>query len=170
MSEMDVERQDLSGDEAVSGEKLVPVSEAIRYRKRAQVAESQAADLQKQLDESFSENLMLSDKLAGVEVEHQLIEKLSAAGACDLEAAIVLAKSRMNDAEDADVDAVVEQLRSEKVYLFEASEEAVVSRTSGVKEKQPSGRRVLEGAAKRAAASGSRADVQEYLRVRRQFV
>jgi hypothetical protein len=44
------------------------------------------------------------------------------------------------------------------------------SKTAGVKERRPSGASTLERAAKRAATSASRADMQEYMRVRRQFV
>ncbi len=170
MEEMDVERQDMSGDEVAGEEKMVPVSEAIRYRKRAQTAEKEAYDLQKQLEMAQGENQKLCDDLAGIRLGQQLIEKLSAAGAHDLEAAVVLARDRMKGTEQADIDTVVEQLRSEKGYLFEASEEIAAPKTAGAREKQSGGRRVLEGAAKRAAGSGSRADVQEYLRVRRQFV
>lgn len=44
-------------------------------------------------------------------------------------------------------------------------------KTQGVKEVRGSGgRAVLEKAAKRAAGSGNRTDVQEYMRIRRSFV
>ena len=170
MEEVDVERQGLSGDEVVGDEKMVPVSEAIRYRKRAQATEKETYDLQKQLEMTQSQNQKLSDDMTGIKLGQMLIEKLSAAGACDLEAAVVLAKDRMKGTEQADIDTVVEQLRNEKKYLFDALEEVAIPKTAGAREKQSGGRRVLEGAAKRAAGSGSRADMQEYLRVRRQFV
>ena len=77
----------------------------------------------------------------------------------------------MNTTEDADVDSVIEQLRKEKDYLFARQEiVAAVTKTAGVKEKMPGGRSVLERSARKAATSGNRADVQEYLRVRRQFI
>jgi hypothetical protein len=44
-------------------------------------------------------------------------------------------------------------------------------KTQGVKESRAGGSRaMLEGAARRAAESGSRADIQEYLRARRRYV
>lgn len=44
-------------------------------------------------------------------------------------------------------------------------------KTQGVKELRAGGSRaMLEGAARRAAQSGSRADIQEYLRARRRYV
>jgi hypothetical protein len=66
---------------------------------------------------------------------------------------------------------VVEQLRKEKGYLFSNTPAAAVgSRTSGAKDKLSGTAGTLERAAKRAANTGSRADLQEYLRVRRNFV
>ena len=52
MSEVDFESQVSSGDEGAGGERLVPVGEAIRYRKRAQSAEQEAVTLQQQLGHS----------------------------------------------------------------------------------------------------------------------
>ena len=102
-------------------------------------------------------------------VRKELVRKLAAAGSVDLEAAVLMAKVRMTAG--SDVGSVVEQLQKEKSYLFEPLETGMIaSRTTGVKERQSGGRRVLENAARRAATSGSRADVQEYLKVRRQFV
>jgi len=170
MSEIDFESQVSSGDEGAGGERLVPVGEAIRYRKRAQSAEQEAATLQQQLEASEEKSKQLARELDEAKHERELIASLTAAGASDLEAAVLLAKARM-EGTDGDVDSVVEQLRKEKTYLFEDVETSgVASKTAGVRERKPSGQSVLDRAAKRAATSGSRADMQEYLRVRRQFV
>jgi len=170
MSEVDLESQVSSGDEGAGSEKLVPVIEAIRYRKRAQSAEQEAATLQQQLEVSEEKSKQLAGELDEAKHERGLIASLVTAGARDLEAAVLLAKARMEGA-DGDVDSVIEQLRKEKGYLFEgAGTGAVIAKTASVKERKPGGQSVLERAAKRAAASGSRADVQEYLQVRRQFV
>ena len=76
-----------------------------------------------------------------------------------------------DQAGSVDVDSEVEELKKEKSYLFDLAEGVVAaSKTSGVKDKKSGGLRSLEVAAKRAATSGNRVDVQEYLRVRRQFV
>jgi hypothetical protein len=170
MSEIDFESQVSSGDEGTGSERLVPVGEAIRYRKRAQSAEGQAAILEQELKSSHTRNEELVGQLNKVNLESRLITSLTAAGVSDLEAAVLLAKARMEGA-DGDVDSVIEQLRKEKTYLFGDAEGAVASsKTAGVKERRPSGASTLERAAKRAATSASRADMQEYMRVRRQFV
>ena len=170
MSEVDFESPVSSGDEGSGGERLVPVGEAIRYRKRAQSAEQEAAALQQQLEASEAKSKQLAGELDEAKHEKELIASLVAAGASDLEAAVLLAKARM-EGTNGDVGSVVEQLKKEKTYLFEGVETSVVaSKTSGVRERKPSGQGLLDRAAKRAATSGSRADMQEYLRVRRQFV
>ena len=170
MSEVDFESQVSSEDEKLGDEKLVPVGEAIRYRKRAQIAERQVAGIEEELKAIRKENEQLAGQLKEVKLEGELVSKLTSAGAVDLEAVVLMAKARMEQSE-GDIDLVVEQLRKEKGYLFESLEaDSIPSRTTGVKERQSGGRRVLENAAKRAATSGSRADVQEYLKVRRQFV
>jgi hypothetical protein len=75
------------------------------------------------------------------------------------------------ESQGQDVDSVIDQLRKEKAYLFADMESAMASsRTAGVKQRTGGGRAVLENSAKRAAVSGSRTDVHDYMRVRRQFV
>jgi predicted nucleic acid-binding Zn-ribbon protein len=170
MSEVDFESQVSSEDEGQVSEKLVPVGEAIRYRKRAQSAEKQIAALEQELKTNREKNEQLAGELGEMKLEQRLLSSLTAAGVSDLEGAVLIAKARMKGS-DSDVDSVVGQLRKEKSYLFEAlGTETVASKTAGVKERKPGGQSVFERAAKRAATSGSRADVQEYMRVRRQFV
>jgi hypothetical protein len=78
----------------------------------------------------------------------------------------------MRGSDDADLDGVVEQLKKEKQYLFEsrANELVTAKKTASVKERVQTGRGVLEKAAERAAETGNRADLQEYLKLRRNFV
>ncbi len=169
MSEVDFESQELSEDEVLGSGKLVPVGEAIRYRKRAQSVEKQLVEVEQQLKANRKENEQLTGQLNEMKVERELVSRLTAAGANDLEAAVLMAKVRMTAG--SDVGSVVEQLQKEKSYLFEPLETGMIaSRTTGVKERSMGGQKVLERAAKKAATSGSRADVQEYLKVRRQFV
>lgn len=170
MSEIDFESQASSEDEGISSEKLVPVGEAIRYRKRAQSAEKQIGALDQELKTSREKNEQLAGELDEMKLEQKLVASLTAAGVSDLEAAVLIARARMKGS-DGDVDSVVEQLRKEKSYLFDVLEtRAVASKTAGIKERKSGGQSVLERAAKRAATSGNRADVQEYMKVRRQFV
>lgn len=100
------------------------------------------------------------------------MRRLASEGARDLEAAMLIAKARLGQGDKADLSSVVEQLKKEKQYLFGETSIGGASpalRTSSVKE-QRSGAGVLERAAKRAAGTGSRSDLQEYMRKRRSVV
>jgi hypothetical protein len=160
---------DLSEDEAVVGDRLVPVSEAIRYRKRAQSAEKHAAELEDELRVVSGEKEKLVGELGGVRIERDLVSRLTQAGAVDVEGAMIIAKSKLGG--ELDADAVVSELVKEKGYLFrEAERVEAAGVTAVVREKGSMSRSLLERSAKKAAMSGSRTDVQEYLKVRRQFV
>lgn len=161
----------LSGGEAVQEEKLVPVSESIRYRKRAQSAEKKASSLEEELAKSRSENERLAEKLSEVETKQKLVKKLVSAGVSDLETAVLIAKTRLEAQGGAEIDDVVERLRKEKQHLFFSPDvPAAVVKTAGVKGRAAGGHSALERAANRAAMSGNRADLQEYLRIRRSYV
>lgn len=171
MEGFDLDSHVSSDDEVCNSDKLVPVGEAIRYRKRAQGAERTAEQLQEQLREATAENKRISGELDGIKNDRMLTDRLMAAGVNDLEAATLIAKARMKEDEQVDVESVVEKLKKQKGYLFDQIDmPAVASKTESVKERCSSGRGVLERAAKRAATSGNRADMQEYLRMRRQYV
>lgn len=117
MVSMDENRPEAGGTGEVQNERLVPVSEAIRYRKRAQAAEKELSEL-KELHDTQAREL------------EQLKEQVEAEAAAN-----------------------------------------AASMTQGVKETRTGGaRNRLEAAATRAAESGKRADVQEYLRLRRNYV
>jgi hypothetical protein len=162
----------IAGQDEVGGVKLVPVTEPIRYRKRAQAAEKRSEILAEQLAQAKSENSQISEQLRVIQAEQQLMCKLAAVGTRDLEAAVLVAKERMRGSDDADLDGVVEQLKKEKQYLFEsrANELVTAKKTASVKERVQTSRGVLEKAAERAAETGNRADLQEYLKLRRNFV
>jgi hypothetical protein len=159
------EEQDVGGNDAT---KLVPVTESIRYRKRAQSAEKKSESLGEQLAEANQKITRLSQDLSDLQVEQKLVRKLAAAGATDLETAVLVAKTRMEGQPEADVDACVEQLRKEKAYLFGGSTEIMTSRkTAGARDRAKQTQTALEQAAKKAAKTGSRADLQQYLKLRR---
>ena len=77
MSEVDFESQVSSGDEAAGAERLVPVGEAIRYRKRAQNSESRVAELEGQLKASQARNEQLAGELNETKLERKLLSNLS---------------------------------------------------------------------------------------------
>ena len=116
--------------------KVVPVAESIRYRKRAQGAEKKVEDLAEQLAEAKSQSAKLSEQLNDIQLEHQLMRKLAAAGTVDLETATLIVKARTGSDKDTDLNSVIEQLKKEKQYLF----------------------------------TGNRTDLQEYLKLRRNFM
>ena len=112
-------------------EKQVPVGEAIRYRKRAQAAEKELAELKTRHETQGRELAQLKDT----------VETLEAGAAA----------------------AVPDGAAPRRA--------ATPDRTQGVKESRTGGARTrLQTAARQAAVSGSRADVQAYLRIRRHYV
>jgi len=163
--------EDITGASANDNMKLVPVTESIRYRKRAQSAEKRVEALTEQLAEAKSQVTTMSEQLSNIQVEQKLTRKLAAAGTVDLETAVLLAKARMEGQTEADLDGVIEQLKKEKQYLFGSVSGAVTAKkTAGAKERMTNNQTVLERAAKKAATTGNRTDLQEYLKLRRNFL
>jgi len=151
--------------------KLVPVAESIRYRKRAQSAEKQVEALAEQLAEAKSQARSIAEELDSIRSEHEIVRKLAGCGPVDLEAAVLLAKAKLEGEPQADLDGVIEQLTREKQYLFTEGRRASGSKkTSGVRERVQNSQAVLERAAEKAATTGNRADLQEYLKLRRSFL
>ena len=173
MSEVDLVSRGLSEDEGLGADRKVPVGESIRYRKRAQAAEQKLQELDSQLHESKARSESLSAELDGMKLERRVVSSLVSVGVSDLDTAMLIVRERLSGegSDEIDVDSLVEQLRGEKGYLFGGFEGLTAAeRTSGVKDRLVSGKSILESTAKRAVSSGSRTDVQEYMRVRRQFV
>jgi len=152
--------------------KLVPVAESIRYRKRAQSAEKENGILAEQLAQARTQNSAIAEELNEIRTEQKLTQKLVAAGAVDLETAVLIAKARVKVKTDANLDEIVEQLKLEKRYLFGADRSGGASfkMTAGAKDKLQTGHVILGRAAKKAAATGNRTDLQEYLKLRRNFL
>jgi len=178
MSPIDTDEGILSEDTAghtnsdVDNLKLVPVAESIRYRKRAQSAEKKIEALAEQLREAKSEAKKMAEQLSNIEVEQKLTRKLAAAGTVDLETTVLIAKARIEGGDDADLDGVVKQLKKEKQYLFADNSDGAVTakKTAGVKDRMQSSQTILERAARKAATTGNRTDLQEYLKLRRNFI
>jgi hypothetical protein len=150
---------------------LVPVAESIRYRKRAQSAERQLEVLSEQLAESKSQAERMAEELNGVRSEERIVRKLAGCGAVDLEAAVLIAKAKLADDPQADLDGVIEQLKKEKQYLFvEGQCPSAARKTSGTRDRVRNSQAALERAAGKAATTGNRVDLQEYLKLRRSFL
>ena len=171
-----IETQDILSEDITSASdndstKLVPVAESIRYRKRAQSAEKKIEALTEQLAQAKTQTAELSEQLSDIQIEQKLMRQLAVAGAIDLETAGLIAKARMQEKPDADVTGVIEQLKKEKQYLFAGSSSSVSpTKTAGARDRVTNSQTLLERAAKKAATTGNRTDLHEYLKLRRNFI
>ena len=167
----DVLSEDIAGEGDNDGTRFVPVAESIRYRKRAQSAEKKLEVLAEQLAQAQTQTAQLSEQLNSAQAEQKLVRQLAAAGAVDLETAVLLARTRMQGQSQVDAAGVIEQLKKEKQYLFGGTGGgAAPAKTAGARDRLTSNETILERAAKKAATSGSRTDLHEYLRLRRNFL
>ena len=171
--------------EAPQAEKVVPVSESIRYRRRAQQAEKRATQLEQQLQETqakFESQLEelasaeaqrdeLADQLTRTRHQRRLERTLEEFGVLDTEAAILLLdkESKLSpDADDSAIQTAVEGLLSSKPYLCGPGASPLPGATAASRGRA-SARSQLAGAAQRAIQSGDRRDIARYLRLRRQM-
>ena len=167
----DILSADTAGHDDEDNLKRVPISESIRHRKRAQRAEKKIDALAEQLAEAKAEVKKTAEQLSSIQVEQKLVCELTAAGTVDIETAVLIAKARMEGETEADIDSVIRQLKKEKQYLFaSASRTVTAKKTAGAKERMEGSQTVLERAAKKAATTGNRTDLQEYLKLRRNFI
>ena len=146
--------------------KQVPVTEAIRYRKRAQTAEQQLealqfrfASLQQQFDES-------QQTITALERRQKIDTLLADSDAIDFEAARLLTEVAVGQMDEPDLALAVEDLRRDKPYLFRrrASADAPPASAMGARLDEPPPH---HHAAAHAAATGDRRDLLDYLRLRR---
>jgi hypothetical protein len=70
LSETEAEHEDTNNNL-----KLVPVTESIRYRKRAQSAEKKVEALMEQLAEAKSQVTTMSEQLSNIQAEQKLTRK-----------------------------------------------------------------------------------------------
>jgi TolA-binding protein len=165
--------------------KLVPVQESIKYRRRAQQAESRITDLEQQLQDMQSQLESRSDELAQAEAQRDegatqhtelanrltATQSLASAGVADMETAMLLLSHRTDLAAEAAPDAIlqsVEELLLDKPFLREAPAAALPTATATPTSLATGHLGQLADAAEQAIASGDRRDVAEYLRLRRQ--
>ena len=167
--------------------RLVPVTEAIRYRRRAQQAEGHLREVEQQLEAAQSRIQQRDDELATAEaqrdeastqlvvVENRLAAErlLTQAGVVDLETASVLLSRRLDLAEEVDAEALargVEQLLLDKPFLRSpgtARGASLPPKTASPRDAAAAPAARLAQAAELAARSGDRRDVADYLRLRR---
>ena len=166
-----------------ASDKLVPVGESIKYRRRAQQAEGRMTQLEQQLTQLQEQLQTRGDELATAEAQRdearqQMTQQnnqfsadrlLIQAGVVDLEAAHLLLQNRVDlgdELEPAEIEQAVQQLLVDKPFLRGGS--ALPPRSASARRPVMSLTARIASAADRAVASGDRRDVAEYLRLRRQ--
>lgn len=153
--------QEQHGDQ----DRLVPVTEAIRYRKRAQAAEQQLTGLQDQLDQAQQRVEQAEQTIQSLERRQRIDALLAEADAIDMDAARLLTEAAVQSMDEPDVTEAVEDLRRHKPYLFhpdssQAEGLALAPQIEGLDDP-------LAQAAEQAQHSGDRRDLLRYLRLRR---
>lgn len=145
-------------------ERMVRVTEAIRYRRRAQAAEKQLEELAGKLREAEAQLAHSRREIGRLERQQKIDRLLAESGAIDLEAARLLTEAAVEGMDEPDVEAAVEDLRRHKPYLFR--QRGPLRLAMGPR--SPSGwQERAEDAAAEARMSGNRRDLLRYLRLRR---
>lgn len=151
-------------DAAPPAERLVPVTQAIRYRKRAQAAEQQLAAAQERLDQMRAQLDEAQDAVTALERRQKIDALLADAEAVDLEAARLLTEAAVADMTEPDVAAAVADLRRHKPYLFRRRGSGALTQAARPAAEASDDAQL---AAHQAAATGDRRDLLRYLRLRR---
>ena len=127
-------------------------------------------ELTNQLAEARAQAHEMNAKLADAALEQQLFQRLTEAGASDIESALLLAKSRLKDS--SDIDSCIRQLRKDKSHLFASGSLAGVfsAKTAGARSRSEDPAAALAKAANKAATTGNRKDLQDYLKLRRNYL
>ncbi|MBI1370303.1 MAG: hypothetical protein GC162_16840 [Planctomycetes bacterium] len=151
--------------EIVQTPRMVPVSESIRYRRRAQLAERKATELASECDELRRSLEATREQMEAVERRQRIDALLVEADAIDLEAARLLTEAAVMQMDEADVEEAVRELRQKKPYLFRTPTARPAGGTLSPRPRRNG--RGLNDAAETAALSGDRRDLLRYLRMRR---
>lgn len=146
-------------------DKLVPVTEAIRYRKRAQAAEQQLEGLQAQLTQAQQRFEQAEQTIDSLERRQRIDALLAEADAIDIDAARLLTEAAVQSMDEPDVAEAVDDLRRHKPFLFHPDSSsadglALAPQIEGHDDP-------LAQAAEQAQHSGDRRDLLRYLRLRR---
>jgi hypothetical protein len=185
------------GQPTTGSAQMVPVTESIRYRRRAQQAERRVTDLEQKLGEQDRAATSLRNELAAAQRRNELTRLLAGRNVIDLDAALLLAEQRMaasaagngepgqGDEGAVSPQDVIEQLLKDKPYLVTAGAangrggpgQAGASIGSPLMGRrvhpgepgspQSAGGEMLRSAARRAAGTGRGPEMEHYLRLRR---
>jgi chromosome segregation ATPase len=165
--------------------KLVPVTESIKYRRRAQQAEGRLQEMQQQLDQLKLQMQTHQDQLSAAQSQrdqlqrrlvttenHRLAEQiLGDCGVLDVQTAATLLSQKVNLAEELSTESLsrsVEELLLDKPCLrHELARPSLPSKTASPRSESSLSTQ-LSQVARQAATSGDRRDIAQYLRLRRQ--
>ena len=184
MTDHTLEQQEVAASQPGAA-RLVPVGESIKYRRRAQQAETKLqeteqmlTDLQAQLSTnevelaaSISQREQAVSKL--LETHNRLTAErlLTEAGAVDVEAASLLLEKRVDLSNEVDTERLrdnIDELLTAKPFLRATKASPLPPATASSRAPNETSALQLSRAAEQAVKSGNRRDVAEYLRLRRQ--
>ena len=145
------------------------VADAKRYRKRAQAAERQLDELKTTLAEREQKLAQAEQAVADAQRRERIDQALHAAGALDFDLARPMAQAAIAQSPDMEIDAVIDELKRAKPYLFRQNSAIVGSGAmSAAADDSGSPRAVqMHRAASSALETGKRSDLLRYLRLRR---
>ncbi len=142
------------------------VGEAKKYRKRAQAAEQSLDELRRELDEKSAKLTELEKTVSDLERAGRVDQLLIEAEAVDLESARLLTTMAIEQMDEPDVELAVTELKRRKPYLFRARSRASSAMSARPEHATPA-REAADHAAGEAYATGNRADLLRYLRLKR---
>ena len=145
-------------------DKVVPLSELIRVRKRAQEAETHAIELSARVDELEKVLAEARASVDAIERRQQIDLALLEADAMDLESARLLTELALGQMDDADVHTAVSELRQRKPFMFKTKRSRSLSAMSGSPRQAADS---LADVAQEAARTGDRRALLRYLQIRR---
>ena len=145
-------------------DRLVPVGEAIRYRKRAQAAEQGLRELKGVMQDTQVELEQAKQAIDEFERRQKIDEQLVKAEVVDHDVARLLTETALGLMDEPDIKVVIDDLRRQKPYLFKNRSVNASHMSARIRE---GGHHLAGQAAEQAAVSGNRQDLLRYLRLRR---
>lgn len=149
------------------GEKRVPVSEAVKYRKRAQEAEASCEALERSLEALRTSLDESREMLHASERARHVDASLSELRAVDLETARAMLQREVEGEPDAEaIREAARELKKRKPFLFRTSGAPGGASSMGGRPRQQAG--PLETSAREASQRGDRKALMRYLWERRE--
>jgi len=152
---------------AEATEHLVPVSEAKRYRKRAQAAEATLEEIKAQLTQNEEQIRKSEALIESLERRIAIDELLVECDAVDLDAARLLVEQSLADGNAEDATSAIAELQRSKPMLFRPRRSEAAALAARDTNGHALHRDQLIRAGSVASATGHRHDVLRYLRLRR---